>query len=419
MTFWQVFLLFSALSALCILWPLFVRWKTHKRELRLDHRSDVRDAVQEDREQELKKDHVMGDIDTREFKALKKDLAATIVSDSSIVAGHASRAIVYGPYSRSLLISLCFLLPLASIGAYYGYGAKADWEIRETVIQINAAPHADSKSQRALIDKIRRRLDATPNNGHLWFLLGSTAVGAGDYEEGVRAYRHLNTLYPAESTIIGKLAQALFMRAGATMTPEARQHTSSALALDPLNTTALGLAGIDAYQSGKYHKTIELWQRAIKLMDPRSPDAEVLTQGIAQAQIALKATKGSSGTQSAAANNDRFSLKVTVELGETANDLTGDEVVYIYARAWQGARVPLATQRLTVKDLPVTVLLDKSHAMVAGMDITTASQLEVIARVSKSGDPAPSSGDWMASFGPVILTKPKQKISLNIADQIP
>ncbi len=419
MVFWQVFLLFSVCSAAFLLWPMFQRWKAYKKALRLDQRSDLREAVHADREQELEKTHVLGDIDESELKSLKRDLAATSVVDSTHIASHASRAITLGKHSRTLLIAVSVLLPLIAFGLYHAYGAKPDWEIRSLATSLSNDPENGIEDRKKLIAKIHNRLKSTPENGHLWYLLGSTATAVGDYEEAVRAYRELNKLFPDTPMIIGELAQALFLRAGSTMTPEVRKNTQLALSLNSELPTALGLAGIDAYQSGDYPQAIQYWQRAVRKLDPNSPSSQVLSQGIARAQIAQKATSRPTKNTQGTDVKDNLSLSVNVSLGENVEGVEGNETLYVYARAWQGPKMPLSTRKLSAGSLPTTVLLDKSTSMVEGLDITSASQLEVIARISKTGDPSPQSGDWMASYGPVILTEARQKVSLEISELVP
>ena len=59
--------------------------------------------------------------------------------------------------------------------------------------------------------------------------------------------------------------------------------------------------------------------------------------------------------------------------------------------------MPLAAQRITLADLPATVVLDDSMAMVAGMNLSTFDNLVVSARVTKSGAAIAKSGDYVGS----------------------
>ncbi len=415
--FWQVFAVFTVFSALCFGWPLLRSWQEQKRALRDGIVSDLRHAVQEDRLHELETTLQQGDIDSQELASLQQDLERTIaLEDAQTADDFNHHAITFGSRSKVFLAALCLITPLLAFVLYTWLGAKPDWDIREQMISLNSQPQVSVEEQRALMASIQRRLEQTPENGHLLFLQGNIAVQLGDYEEAVRAYQSLNTLFPDSATVLAELAQALFLRAGNTMTPSVRENTQRALELDNSLPTALGLAGIDAFQSGEYEQAISLWQRAVQQLDPSAPAAVVLTQGIAQAQAALAAT----GKPAKPSGDEPSSaLPVEVTLADTVEaDLSG-AVLFVYARAWQGSKMPLAIQRLDAPEFPVSLVLDKTMAMAQGMDISSAPQLEVVARVSLSGNAAPQSGDWQGSFGPVILDQLDGVVRLSVNEQIP
>jgi len=88
------------------------------------------------------------------------------------------------------------------------------------------------------------------------------------------------------------------------------------------------------------------------------------------------------------------SLKVTVSLSPAlAKKAAPNDVVFIFARAVQGPRMPLAIVRKQVKDLPVTVVLDDSQGMSPEMNLSSVPEVIVVARVSKSGMASPQAGD--------------------------
>ncbi len=107
-------------------------------------------------------------------------------------------------------------------------------------------------------------------------------------------------------------------------------------------------------------------------------------------------------------------LKVSVSLSpEMAKKAKPDDVVFIFARAAQGPRMPLAVARKLVKDLPLTVMLDDSLSMTPEMKMSNVSEVIVVARVSKSGQAIAQAGDLEGVSEPVkIGTK---AISVNIA----
>ena len=63
--------------------------------------------------------------------------------------------------------------------------------------------------------------------------------------------------------------------------------------------------------------------------------------------------------------------------------------------------MPLAIQKLPVASFPVTVTLDDSMGMMPQLKLSTAAQVIVGARISKSGVANPQSGDFEAFSAPL------------------
>lgn len=69
------------------------------------------------------------------------------------------------------------------------------------------------------------------------------------------------------------------------------------------------------------------------------------------------------------------------------------DTVFIFARAVNGPRMPLAALRIRVADLPWMFQLDDSMAMAPMARLSNFEQVTVIARITASGGVQASSGD--------------------------
>jgi cytochrome c-type biogenesis protein CcmH len=107
-------------------------------------------------------------------------------------------------------------------------------------------------------------------------------------------------------------------------------------------------------------------------------------------------------------------LKVTVSLSPAlAGKAAPDDVVFIFARPTSGPRMPLAIVRKQVRDLPVTVALDDSQGMSPTMKLSSAPEVIVVARVTKSGMADARDGDLEGVSAPVASGTKAISISID------
>lgn len=77
--------------------------------------------------------------------------------------------------------------------------------------------------------------------------------------------------------------------------------------------------------------------------------------------------------------------------------------------------MPLAIVRLTAKELPYKYVLDDNSALMPGNKLSSASEVLVVARVSKSGDATSQAGDLQ---GKSAAVKPGDKVNIEINEVV-
>ena len=96
--------------------------------------------------------------------------------------------------------------------------------------------------------------------------------------------------------------------------------------------------------------------------------------------------------------------------------VSADDTLFVFARAVNGPRMPLAVLRTTAGELPRNFTLDDSMAMAPAARLSGAGDVVVEARISKSGSATPSPGDLQ---GKSAVVKPgAQDVSVVIDDVV-
>lgn len=405
--FWIGALLLALMAGLAILWPLV--FSSNVDGLK---RKAVNVAIYKERKSELDAQLAAGDLDAESHAALLAELNDSLLDDAE--EEDLQQIPTNKTQSQWVLLIAAVLLPVVAGVWYWERGASQDVVLREMMQNVSGPEQAGE-----VIALLRDSLDKQPDNTQNWFMLARLYMDVGQFADATMAYLEVVNREPEAANVVAEMAQALFLASKNEITPEVRKITQRALQLDPDNGTALGLAGIDAFEQQQYQSAIDLWTKAAGQSMPGSPAQKALEGGIARAKSML-GEGANPPTSTAAAQTDtpaKAAIQVTVSLADAVP--RAGQTVFVYARAWQGARMPLAIQRLNISDLPTTLTLDDSMTMMAGVSLASAGQLEVLARVSASGSPAPQSGDWEAAFGPVSLAEGDARVNLTVDRQIP
>jgi cytochrome c-type biogenesis protein CcmH len=169
---------------------------------------------------------------------------------------------------------------------------------------------------------------------------------------------------------------------------------------------ALALAGTAAFERSDYRGALDYWRQALPFVPEGTGIADSIRSGIAEAESRLGAPVASNAPARVArgetGNAGTPSLKGRVSLAPAAaGKVSPGDSVFVYARAAEGPRMPLAILRRQVKDLPFEFVLDDSMAMNPSLKLSDFDKIVVVARVSKSGLTTPQKGDFEGTTAPL------------------
>jgi len=262
----------------------------------------------------------------------------------------------------------------------------------------------------AMVAKLDARLKQQPDDLEGWTMLGRSYAVLGKHDQASAAFKQALTLKPDDPALLADYADTLAASRGGSLEGEPSQLLAKALQGDPNNQKALSLAGFAAFNRKDYPLALRHWQKLVQV----APDGELtrmIEGGIDEARRRMSAEAGTpparaAAPQATASSPGPRATPTITGLVKLAPSLAGkaapDDTVFVYARAAQGPRVPLAILRKQVKDLPLTFALDDSMAMSPAAKLSGAAEVIVSARISKSGQAMPQPGDLLGQSGTVM-----------------
>ncbi len=380
----------------------------------------------------------IGSIDQDQYDQLKNELERNLIEDSNVsrisrgndgvdasVANNSSaHSLVTQKRSKvhiPIFLSFIVILPVACIFLYQNLG-NADAVILEgklilqTQLQeqlmISSEPEklGDELQQlgRDIVDGLVDRSVKTEIDLDTRVLLARNAVTIGDFNTAIENFQIVLDAQPQAAQVMVELAQAIFINADSNALPIVGVLATRALSIQPNNVMGLGLLGISNFQAGEYRAAINYWEQAINIYPPGSQNALALQNGVEQARLRLVSSVGATAQQDAlqadATDIAAVTAKITVNVSVTDDvPFKPDQVVFIYARAWQGAKLPLAITRVMASQLPISVDLDDTMAMAPQFKLSSAETVQLVARISITGNPIAAEGDWEVLSGPIQL----------------
>lgn len=440
--FWLFSVVLALLALIFIALPAFKFRKASQAlisasEAHLDEdrqRQNVR--IFKERLLELESDLQAEKINASQFEELKEELELALLAD--VEDDNASSSHALASYSIGLSFVCALLVIGASYWMYFELGSYEQVNQRQAMMFNNAERQqaqqaAQQGDMNGLLNQLYSKLQDTPDNLEGWMLLSRTAMNLEKFDLAVEGYetiiRALEKRGENPAAVYGLLAQAQYFgqtNAG-VLSDEVTLALNKALSLDPEETNALGLYAIHYFDTQDYASAITYWERVLTAV-PDHPARDSIESGIARAKSLAGMPTDSEAVSQAAPldrtevstenSNEGAQIGVTVSLDPSLIDQADpNDIVFIFARAESGPPMPLAASRLRVADLPVTITLDDSKAMAPMAKLSQVERANIIARVSKSGQPIAQAGDLEGRMENVPVWEQK-KVAITIDTQL-
>ncbi|HQQ74940.1 MAG TPA: hypothetical protein PK031_07285, partial [Pseudomonadales bacterium] len=303
---------------------------------------------------------------------------------------------------------------IGSLALYRYLGSLQAIEITElgqAVFSRQLPAEEQVKQQEILLAELDDWLGNHPEDDRFIYMRARLLSEAGVWDRAVSDYRYLVSRFPEQDNMLAEYAQVLFLQNQRVMTPDVLAFLKQTLQVNPHNITALGLLGMAAFEQKDYRGAVDFWQRLLRVIPAGTPQAETIAEGVARA-------KDMGGLSDASVVVPDIRLSVQVKMVAAAQ-ATPDETVFVLLRAVNGPRMPLAAVKTTVAALVQPIVLDTATSPMRGqLDLTAIESFEVVARLSRSGQPISAAGDWEGISQPFARASVPQMLSLSVEKAI-
>ncbi len=419
-------LLLAGVLAL-LLWPFF---RPAGRALTQDGNL----AILQEQSRQLDAEQASGLLSAEQYAAARMELARRTLLEQESAAAPAgnsreARAKPLAATSRRTAWVIASLLPLLALALYLRTGTPEALAPGATLADAGSAEVSAAQVETMLATMTAQLEKLPPGQGDPagWEMLGRTLAALQRFEEADRAYARAISLAPSNAQLLADRADLLMLLQGrnkglhapkglpgqaAADDPQAL--IAQALAIDPNNLKALALAGSAAFEAKDFKAAQKYWSQARQL----APAGSAFAQGLDESLAALAPSANNAQPamaqpvvtplENAGANHGSVSGKVRLAPALQAR-LGPTDTLYIFARvagaagSGEGAapRMPVAILRLQAKDLPLDFKLDDSLAMSPDFKLSGQKTVLLQARVSRSGQAMPQTGDLIGQTGPV------------------
>lgn len=292
---------------------------------------------------------------------------------------------------RASIIAVALFIPLGATALYWKLGVPEALEP-----QAEAMPHFTAEQVEQMVAGLAERMRKNPDDPKGWAILARSYYAMQRFPEAVAAYEQLLQRTPHTADLLTDYADALAMSRNRDLSGKARAALQKALELDPQHFKALALLGAEAYDRKDYRAAVGYWER----MQPLVPSDSELGQQIASS-IAEARGHYAPGSDKKTAATASTGVSGTVRLGASVTEIDPNDTVFVFARAAEGPKMPLAVRRFHVKDLPASFELKDSDSVGAPTKLSEQTTVVIGARISRSGSATPQSGDWEGLSAPV------------------
>ena len=306
---------------------------------------------------------------------------------------------------------LLLVITLILVGAIYSvtghYRQLSDWQQAQLNLQqygeralLNQGEALSEQEIEWFALALRTKLANEGDDAIAWMLLGRIRMSQGAIEQAVAAFERALALSPKRVSLLLSYAQALIIQGDDDSLARAGRAVANVLQQEPKNNDALSLMALIAFEKGDLAEAKTAWQLLLKQLPAQDPRYGAVQQRLTELGVDIPVP----GRQ----------IKVKLYVAPELKQQNPDASLFLFARAINGAPLPLAVQRIPLPQGEIQLSLTEQMAMQTAWSLANADQIEVVARMSLSGTVEQRPGDIQTVSDVLEFNDPVISISLTL-----
>ena len=368
---------------------------------------------------ELEQDLTNGLLTDEQYQAARHELERRVLEETGSIetASTTSGGLVN---LRFVALSLVMIIPASSGVLYWTLGNPAAMTHPAASPMAAQSGAGDERQMmeglNTLMERLKKKLEQNPNDATGWAMLARSYMAMERYADAVPAFDKAFKLNPNDADMLADYADALAIHQGRKLEGKPETMIQKALKVDPNHVKALMLAGTVAYNRKDFALAVKDWERARANLPPGSDpeDGEQIAAAIGDAKQRMGGAPMMAAANAPMAQSAMPAEHPPVKKAGASHAITGKVVLgpgmagktlpdtlFVFAKDVAGPPMPVSIVRASKKDLPFTFRLDDSTSPMPSRKLSDIQTVVIVARLSKSGQAMPGSGDLEGMSQPI------------------
>jgi len=331
-----------------------------------DNGVDLRQSnidIAKQRKLELQRDLDQDLIDQEQFELALDEITTTLAVELEQQSVKTSNS----ENNTLSMLAIVVLLPIFSIGIYQSLSTYAPTSI--------ITPVVDSKplTLEQSVEKLKQHLSDEPNDSEAWTMLGLSYFELDKVKESLEAYEKAYQLTPNNSKLLVEYASTLISVNDNQFSDRPVALIKQALEIDANAPDALYLAGMFAISMQDFNLAKGLWNKALSVLPEGGDDHQALLGLLDELRRA---------------ESGQVSNTVTVNVllsDQILATRSAEEYLMIYVKAAKGRPMPIAIQKLKLRDFNGQIVLSDMNSVMPTKLLSEHDKVLVVARLSRTG----------------------------------